>query len=163
MSSFVSPAACVDEEIKIIQTTGIPGIIREITIKDRVCDTILGHLVRNPHFSILCQYLQQPQFRMVLQQCNIFTLFAPTNEAFADMERKTCSTPFTVDTLLYHLLPEKLSCGNLCKTVLHGPEGGSKIPSGCGKVSGGQQIGQFTNCLLKNSVSRFTHQGEQIR
>jgi uncharacterized surface protein with fasciclin (FAS1) repeats len=117
--------------------------------------TVVDHAIANPNFSSLVGALTsegQPNFVDILSAAGPFTVFAPVNEAFADLgtELETLDvdlTPELLTTVLqYHvvagrILSSSLTAAPMTVTPLDGgtwsvsTTGGAKITDGNGRVA----------------------------
>ena len=95
--------------------------------------TIVNHALANPNFTRLVGALTsagQPDFVGVLSGAGPFTVFAPTNSAFADLDAELAAIPLTptaaqlTSVLQYHVLNGNVLSSDL-PGVVSGPTSGS--------------------------------------
>ena len=105
-----------DSPIAVADVKAKNGVLF-VTHKPLFRPSVFAYIKYLPNFSILAQAIRAAGLTDALRTEKPFTLFAPTNAAFAALlaelnltaEQLLANKPLLVDVLTYHVLPQKLS------------------------------------------------------
>ncbi|MBM7662843.1 putative surface protein with fasciclin (FAS1) repeats [Bacillus mesophilus] len=128
------------------------GAKRGPTITDTVVSTASAD---NPEFTILLAALQQAELGGVLDGKRQFTVFAPTDAAFANLlealnvtPEQLLTNPDLASILLYHVVPGRINASDLEDGMLLRTINGQKI-----KISLGETAKVNDSTIVKADIS----------
>jgi uncharacterized surface protein with fasciclin (FAS1) repeats len=112
----------------VIAALAVPASVASAAGSKNIVETAAG----NPQFSTLVSLVEKAGLAGTLSGTKPYTVFAPTNAAFAKVPKKTLNTllddkALLRKVLLYHVLPGKVPASKVLKTKSATTAEGAKV------------------------------------